>query len=188
MILITDSQRLIIDAFFLAVQEHPDAKHITTKMIAKKAGISRQNVYKHFRNLEELIILVHRLIDEPCVEKLKEFRVDKEKDLVKFFAHEVLPLLYEKRDWLKLLYEKAFDPNWTYYIKAKYQPVLEPYLKKSENKIGFSNEVLFDLIAKQVLAVIIVWLTSENPEPASIFEKKFIALLSTPTSVLVMSK
>ena len=138
MILISDRQRQIIDAFFLVVEEGSEPKKITVDMIAKKAGISRQSIYdKHFSNIGEIIDKIHALVSEECEVRMQKFFSDGYRDynddFFKFFEQEILPLLYEKRDWLKILYSKVLDSSWADYAHKVYTPYIELYIKKTGN-------------------------------------------------------
>ena len=63
MIIINDTQLKIIDAFFVLTNESTSLHDITMQLIADKAGIRRQNIYKnHFNGIQDIIKTVHLLI------------------------------------------------------------------------------------------------------------------------------
>jgi AcrR family transcriptional regulator len=184
MIIISDRQRELIDAFFVLLQENPNAKRITIKDVSERAGIRRQSVYeKHFHSMDELIDLIRRVVDEDCEEKIRAFVEENngtKNDPAAFFANEILPLLYKKRDWLKILYGSSLiDTAWVDYLQKKYTPLLKIYLDRVGNKTGLTNDFLCKLIVKQVLAILACWLTADMPEPVSLFKEKFIRIFKT---------
>ena len=193
MILISDRQRQIIDAFFLVVEEASEPKKITMDMITKKAGISRQSIYdKHFSNIGEIIDKIHALVSEECEVRMQKFFSDGYRDynddFFKFFEQEILPLLYEKRDWLKILYSKVLDSSWADYAHKVYTPYIELYIKKTGNQSPLANDFICSLIVRQIIAIISNWLTNDRPEPASLFQKKFDYLIKTSTYELLFEK
>ena len=186
MIPITERQQQIIDAFFLVAQENPDLKQITLKRVAEKAGMRRQSIYgRHFNSVEDIITTIHNLIDNQIVEKMHHFVLTSDDDPITYFSKEILPILYEKRDWLKILYGTVIDNSWILFLQAKYTPILKLYLQKKGNNSGLSDDFLCSLIVSKVIAILGNWLTSDNPEPASLFREKFMHILTTPTISLL---
>lgn len=183
MILISDTQVRIIDAFFLLAQESECAQNITMQQIAEKAGIRRQNIYKnHFHGIEDIIHTVHLIIDNNCKNLMKTFVNNNSNDLSIFLADEMLPLLYSKRAWLKNLYNTSLDPDWLPFLHEQYKPLVKVYLDNNIDEIcsrlKLSPEFIYKLIVGNTLVIISCWLTSDNPEPPSLFKYKFLQLFS----------
>lgn len=185
-VIISETQQRIIDAFFIVAEECDNPQKITMKKIADKAGIKRQNIYKkHFSNIDDLLNTIHRLINWECEEKFEEFPESGSSDLLAYFAQEILPLLYDKRDWLKILYGTTTDSSWAAFLQKSYTPYLRNYLTHAEKKTGLSADFLCSLVVRQIIALVANWLTSEHPEPASLFKKKFMYCVSTSTYDLI---
>lgn len=69
--------------------------------------------------------------------------------LPSFLSHEILPLLYEKRDWLQILYGTILDPKWGKFLERKYAPLIEKYLDNIEKEYIISNSFLALLVVKE---------------------------------------
>lgn len=183
MILISDTQVKIIDAFFLIAQESECAQNITMQQIAEKAGIRRQNIYKnHFNGIDDIIHTVHRIIDKKCKELMKKFINSNSKNLSIFVADEILPVLYNKRDWLKNLYNTSLDPDWIKFLHDQYKPLVKVYLEDNIDEIcsrlKLNPEFVYNLIIGNTLVIISCWLTSDTIEPPSLFKYNFLNLCS----------
>jgi predicted DNA-binding protein YlxM (UPF0122 family) len=186
LVYVSSRQRQVIDAFFVIAKENPDITEISMQMLADKVGIRRQSIYeKHFRSVDDIITLIHKMVDEDIENKIQGFLDKKGKDPMTFFAKEILPLLYEKREWLKVLYSSALDPSWVIYLQKKYRPLIKAYLKPHLSSSGISEDFICNLLVEKVLAIVSTWLTSDAPDPASLFEEKFLYLMKTSISDLI---
>ncbi|GAB2024043.1 TetR/AcrR family transcriptional regulator [Lactovum odontotermitis] len=190
---ISDRQRQIIDAFLILVAESDEPKKITMSMVAERAGLRRQSIYeKHFTSIADIIQTTHTIVSEECEEKMQEFFAttynDYNGDFFVFFEQEILPLLYGKRDWLKILYSAVLDAAWADYAQKVYTPYIELYLTKRGNNSGLPDDFICNLITRQVIAIVANWLTGDSPEPASLFQKKFDYLIKTSTYDLLFAK
>lgn len=185
-VITTETQKKIIDAFFMVASNYPNKK-ITVEMIGQQAGMSRENIYhNHFRGIKEIIEKIHLLVDEELYNKFQRFVYDENTNLLNFLTHHVLPFLYEKREWLKILYGTQIDPEWEYFLESRYAPLINNYLDKIGKKDIIPNHFLSQIFVKEFMAIISVWLTDNNPEPPSLFIKKFIYILSqSPTDMII---
>lgn len=180
--IISDKQRLIIDSFFQVAQEVQDCQKITMQMIADKVGMKRQNIYaKHFSSIEDMIETIHLLIDYDCKMKLQEFLRSDRQDLADYLAVNILPLLYQKRDWLRILYSTNLDSHWFEFLQKQYTPMIKSYFDKFGKNPEVPHDFLSKLVVGGMLTIISSWLTEKNPAPPSIFREKFIRILSTST-------
>lgn len=189
-IIISDTQQRIIDSFFILARDSNSLKEITMADIAEKAGIRRQNIYKkHFSNKKDIIDTIHNLINWECEQKFEEFINNKNQtDLISFYADNILPILYDKRDYLKILYGTEADSEWMFFLHKQYTPIVKKCLKSQQERLGSQIEFISELIVRQVISVIANWLTSEQPDPPSLFKKILITYLSTSTSDLLDGK
>lgn len=184
MLIINDTQLKIIDAFFVLTNENTSLHDITMQSIADKAGIRRQNIYKnHFNGIQDIIRTVHLLIDRDCKKKLETYIMSRNnQDLPTFIAEEILPLLYARRDWLKPLYNSSIDPDWIPFLHEQYSPLIKMYYENKVESISSSlnicPEFLYKLVIDNILSIISGWITSDFPDPPSIFRDKFIRLSS----------
>jgi len=176
-----------MDAFFMLVDEVDEPRKITMEMIANRVGIRRQSIYeKHFSSVSDLMETIFELVSSPCELKMQDyFRDEKNEDFFHFFAREILPLLYEKRDWLKLLYSKVLDASWSDFAYRTYLPYLADYLKDFPNETGLSDRFRADLLVRMVIAIIASWLTGDKVEPPSLFASRFLDLLGKSSLDLI---
>lgn len=193
MIIVSERQRQIMDALFLAVESVGDLKKVTMDMVAERAGMRRQSIYeKHFRNIGEIIETIHALVSQECEERMEHFFSHSYKyyqgNFISFFEQEILPLLYEKRDWLRNLYSSMLDSSWTDYAQKVYTPYIKRYLAKVGNHSGLPDDFVCGLIVRQIIAIVATWLTSDKPDPVSLFRPKFDRLLKTSTYDLLFDK
>lgn len=188
MIITSDSQKRLIEAFFRVAEEHPEQK-ITFAMIAERAGMSRENAYRnHFRGIPEIIKRIHFLIDNDISTEFEKFTASDDTDILRFIGKSILPFLYDKKDWLRVLYGTNVDSEWFTFLQQRYVPLVTIYLDKIEKNDVIPNTLLSQLIVKNFLSIISVWLTDNNPEPPSLFIKKFIHLLQQSPADMMMQK
>lgn len=174
---ITGTQLKIIDAFFKVVLDHPDQK-ITVEMISKQAGMTRENIYhNHFRGTKEIIEKIHDIIDRDICFKFQNFIDSDDTNIGDFLSQVMIPSLYQKKEWLKVLYGTNIDPLWPDFLQSRYAPLVEAHLDKIGKNDLISNFFLSQIIVKEFIAIVSVWLTDNNPEPPSLFKEKFIHIL-----------
>lgn len=62
--MVLNTREKILEAFFELAMEHPNKMHFSLAGIAKKAGISRQAIYKrHFNGNHEILDYIHKELD-----------------------------------------------------------------------------------------------------------------------------
>ncbi|SCW48414.1 transcriptional regulator, TetR family [Streptococcus equinus] len=177
----------IIHAVFSLASKNPNRFNFSISEIAQEAGISRQAIYKnHFDSFEEILCYIHSHIDCEIKKKFSDYTYSK-KDIITFFAYEVLPILYKYRDWLKFLYSTDIDPHWHSFLKKEYTTWIKENITLNTEKKIFSNEFRINLIVNYTLGILEVWLSEEIPIPPKIFAKKFILLSNTTISELLTS-
>lgn len=186
MIRVSERQMQIIDAFFLIASENSGIQQITMSMIADRLKITRQGIYaKHFKSVGEIIDTIHHLVDWEIEEKLRDFINGNERNILDFIGEEILHLIYEKKDWLRVLYDSSVDPTWTNYLQEKYTSLLKSYISRNCKQIELSNDFMCKLIVGRILNLISHWITSENPEPPSLFRDKFSYIVKSSTHNLL---
>lgn len=174
----------IFYAYLKVARVAESTKDISLAKIAEELGVSRQAIYKnHFQNIEELTQSLHYYVDNKPYQQLKCFAFhDKNrsfKELLNFFAQNVIPSLYEKHEFLGVFYSKVADPAWRPYLNQQYIDMLIPYFDGANgNQHELTSKTLAELTINQVMAAISIWLTQEEPVKPDIFAKRFIYLFS----------
>lgn len=164
-----------------------ESKHhsdITLVKVANKLGTSKQALSQtYFKNINEIIRALHIFVNQEVKEKIQTFisSNNNKHDLIHFFAINILPLLYAKRDYLQALYGGVVDPSWPNYIENQYSEILLPYFSKSEELLGLTPEFVAKYVIGQVMAIINSWLCSPSPKNPIVFSKHFLFLFKHST-------
>lgn len=173
-----DTRQVIINALFNLAQENPDLSHFTIKDIAIEAGISRQAIYqKHYSSVEDIIRDIHTQIATESREKLFSLPPTLGVSPYQIVADELLPVLYEHRDWLKIIYTSSLSSGWFRYLEASYRDWLTPFIQETAKKIQVKEEILLQMTISQIFSLIIAWLTQPFPAPPEIFRGTFLKML-----------
>jgi len=179
MVVVTSmTQYKIIDAYFRVLQENPCLKKVTLGMVAEKAGMRRESIYRyHFQGVEDIQDRIHYLINLEIKESVQSFLLNDALDLDTFLNQSFLPILYAKKDWLKIMSKTTADTEWNKFLIEEYAPLIENYLDSIEKKEVIPNSFLALILIKEVLAITSTWLTDDEPEPVSLFTEKFISII-----------
>lgn len=172
----------IFSAFCKIAQTSSSANQITIPKIAKELGISRQAVYKsHYKNIDEIIHALHLYIEEDIQTDFKTaaHETNKSFDIIYFISYDILPKLYQKREYLKVLYGTTVDPSWHNFLTERYTKLIQNILNLEHKKI---SEEYTEFIVAQSLAIIGVWMRSEEIELPIYFSKKFHFLMKNSIS------
>ncbi|MCD2256603.1 TetR/AcrR family transcriptional regulator C-terminal domain-containing protein [Lactobacillus sp. CC-MHH1034] len=185
----SDDERFFL-AFVLVANEAASRSEITLAKIADKLHISRQAMHQsHYRSIDELIRNLHYFIDQKPHQMVKKFIKNAHQyrlnDIIQFFGNQVLPLLYEKRHYLKVLYGRVADPAWRSFIIDHYVTLIEPFFDKSTQKVGLSANFMAQLLVSEALAIIANWMRQPEPENPVTFSQKFNYLMENHTKALI---
>ncbi|MGM9886630.1 MAG: TetR/AcrR family transcriptional regulator [Lactococcus sp.] len=179
----TERDKRAFSAFCLVAEESTYRTDISMSKIAAKMGISRQALGKnYFRNVNEIIYFLHVYIDQTIQPQFKHFVASKRTDLPLFMAKELLPLLYDKREYLHVLYGSVADPSWNAYLENTYTDILEPYFSTTA---GIEARFLAQAVTRQILTIIGMWMADEIPEHPLTFSDKFLYLMNHSVNDLV---
>ncbi|MDR0199950.1 MAG: hypothetical protein LBI43_05165 [Streptococcaceae bacterium] len=166
-----------------------DASHfsdVTIEKIAGRMNLSRQAIYKnYYRSIDDILESMHIFVDQEGQSKIKEFLRSKNSGFIHFLADEILPIIYEKRQFQATLYR--YDPTWLSYIEKAYLPIFSRYLKETI-KVTFDSDFAARLVIQQILTILSQWVQKEQPETPLDFHDKFIYLLSVSPTELMNEK
>ncbi len=174
----------IITAFFRIAHRNPNKEEISLSEIADEAGITRQDIYaKHFSCVSEIKKEIYQSIDDQIyyhfIEALEKHSA--QKNIYEIICIAIIPEIYEKRNWIKILYSSRIDSQWESFLKKRYINLFSKYYAdRLHTNTTMSLEESSDIICQYILSLFSIWLTSDLPDPPSVFEKKFLAILQIP--------
>ena len=172
----------ILDAFFELADKQPDRLRFTFTEIAKKAGLSRQAIYKrHFNNTTEIIEYIRQdMVKQAFAPNWNSNNAEADLDPFTFLAQTILPAIYEQRQRIKILYTSSVDPLWSDFITASYKDWIEQNLNLDHQKLGIPEDLANQLLAGWISSLIKNWITQDDPVPCKQFSKTFLNLVSSP--------
>ncbi len=166
----------IITAFFRLAAKYPEKTSFSIAEIAEEAGISRQAIYKnHFNSPEELIDYIHTSVDRRVSNLLSDSPKDTKQALY-YFAENIIPILYEKRTWLRYLYSTSADPVWRHFLTTKYRNWVMDNLEINLKGIKIDKLQAATLCVNSILSIIEIWITEEIPAMPHDFKHTFLEL------------
>lgn len=166
----------IITAFFRLAAKFPDKMSFSITEIADEAGLSRQAIYKnHFNSPEEIIDYIHTSVDRKISNLLSDSPKNTEHSL-HYFAEYIIPILYEKRTWLKYLYSTLADPVWRHFLTTKYRNWVLDNLELNLKDVKISKMQVATLFVNNILSIIEIWITEEIPATPHDFKHTFLEL------------
>lgn len=175
----------IFSAFCKIAQTNASADQVTIPKIANELGVSRQAIYKsHYKSINEIIQALHLYIEEDIYTDFKKAIQEniKSSDLLYFISYDILPKLYQKREYLQVLYGTTVDPSWHDFLTQRYTKIVKNILVNKHNKL---DTKYIEFIVAQSLAIIGVWMRSDTIELPVHFSKKFHFLLNNSISDII---
>ena len=128
---------------------------------------------------DEIIDEIHQIIYQNTYSILNNFNPS-HSTLNEYIAHELLPRLYQHRDWLRILHSSNIDYNWQLFISKQYLPIIYPHLDEISSQLKISKDFLALFIIKYYEAIISSWLLQDLPMPPEVFGKYFLQLVDIP--------
>ena len=173
-----DTRQLIIDALFRLAQRFPEKTSFTLTEIASEAHISRQAIYqKHYRNVQDIIEDIYSQIGTNTREKLTSFPPAPGTSPFQILADELIPVLYEQRDWLRIIYTSSLYTGWFQRLQNNYYTWLRPFVTEASDELQIDSDILLRLLVGYVFDLFVSWLSQPFPLPPEIFKKKFLQLV-----------
>ncbi|MDR0199440.1 MAG: TetR/AcrR family transcriptional regulator [Streptococcaceae bacterium] len=175
----------IFGAFCQTTKEVSSFSEITLPKIAAHAAMTRQSLYQtYYKSVDELIKAMQLYVDQDGQEKIKHFVSQKNKGFLKFFALEVLPLIYENRTFQAALYGDILYSGWIAYLENTYSPILEKYIQTDSSQL-LEPRYTANLVLRQILAILSQWMRSPQPETPILFKDKFLYLMKLSPAELL---
>lgn len=153
--MVWQTREKIIDAFFELAQNNPEKNKFTISEIAQQAGISRQAIYqKHFKNFQEIIDYIHEILDKQIYQIYANYDITKDGNPFIYVADNVLPVIYEGKEWIACLYISAIDPSFEQFIVSTYTKWGVENVHPQSEKFHLPDDVLTQLIVEQTMVII----------------------------------
>ena len=178
----------LINGFFLLAEEKDVISDLNFSLIARKAKIDLSNMKKQFSTLPQLYEFIHQKVDEQFHEKIIACFKDYDQSSTALFAANILPLIEENRNQLKHLFNLKFDPFYPHFLEKQYFNTVKSYLVKSGHTSNFPENHLSRYITGQVVLLISIWMTEDQPLPLLEFQEYFIQALNSATGHLFDAK
>ncbi|WP_057490012.1 TetR/AcrR family transcriptional regulator [Streptococcus orisasini] len=179
----------IINAVFRIASKNPKKRKLSLSEIADEVGISRQAIYsKHFSNVDDIFAEIHSTIDREIFQKLKKaLDEDTKKSIYVIIAELLLPKIYERREWIRVLYNTSIDPEWKEFLTEKYVQICYKYFSKKhlEYKGNLSLINIVRSICEYILSIIASWISDEFPILPNIFADEFLNLMNSAPSFII---
>lgn len=179
--MVKGTRESIVDAFFRLAEKYPLNSSFSMTEIAKEAGITRQAIYqKHFRNTDEIINYIHQIVDDEIKETYYKYGRTKDINPFSYVADYILPLIYQGREWIRILYVTNIDPSWKNFLASTYTNWGLKQLTPNRQNFGFSDDIMINLVVNMTMTIIEAWITQETPLPPDEFKPKFLKIIQTP--------
>lgn len=173
-----DTRQVIIDSLFRLAQRFPEKTNFTLTEIASEAHISRQAIYqKHYNSVEDIIEDIYSQIATRTREKLTQLSPIPGVSPFKLLADELIPALYERRDWLRIIYTSSLYTGWFQRLQGNYYNWLRPFVVESSKELHIDSEILLRLLVGYIFDLFVSWLSQPFPLPPEIFKEKFLKLI-----------
>lgn len=176
-----ETREMIINAVMRLALKNKERTHLTITEIATEAGLSRQAIYqKHFKNVAEIFEDIHVTIDEQILKTFEQKVLTlPPSEIYNGIAQYILPLVYQHREWLRVLYSTNIDLKWRHYLHVRYSTITLTYLAKYPPlNSPLSQEKTINLLTDHLLTVISTWLSDDFPMHPEKFAPIFLTLMT----------
>ena len=95
-----------------------DINEISIDEIITNSGLSRGTFYNHFRNKNDIIIYLEKVMCKSLDDAFYDISPENE-NYMDIMTHRILPLVYENREYTKILY-KYYQPSFFDFIVKRY--------------------------------------------------------------------
>lgn len=181
-----DTRENIIDAFFRLAEKNPTLSQITIAQVAEEANISKQTIYrKHYSSTQDIISDMHRLVDEQILKELTHHPITKGTSPFKIISEVALPIVYEHRNWLKVLYNTSIDGAWMNFLTDNLNEWALLALQGAGQRVGIPQEMLCKIVIKHSTTIISEWISEELPIHPTTFSKIYLNLVQLSLNDLV---
>ncbi|WP_105956852.1 hypothetical protein [Apilactobacillus quenuiae] len=116
----------------------------------------------------DIIQFIFEEIDKDIFIQFKNIDYDID-DLINYFSNIIIPIIYEKRELIKVLYTSSLNGYWINFLERRYSAII--YKKKYYN-------LKKRIFIKYIISIIEVWITDDIPDVPIEFKKDFLNYLN----------
>ncbi|MBM7635660.1 TetR/AcrR family transcriptional regulator [Streptococcus saliviloxodontae] len=183
----------IINATLRLLSNGTKANDLTLTNIAKEAHLSRQAIYnKHFSNVESIFQEIRNGVDESIFDTFEIALAEQKytKNIYEIIADSLIPNIYHKRDWIKIMYSSSDFFNWKEYLKGRYiHLILSQYSNQIMTKSTyFSDEQMVGMTCDYIMSILSEWLSDDFPILPKEFKKEFLTIMTNSPFELINVK
>lgn len=173
-----DTRSLIVNALFRLAQRSPDQPKFTLTEIAIEAKISRQAIYqKHYNNVDDIIQDIYHQIATEARTTMVSTSPELGRSPFQMIVDDIVPVLYEHREWMKIIYNSSLHLSWAKHVESFYRPWLCQYIKKSSSNLHIDEDILLQLLMGQITNLMVAWMSQPVPLSPIAFKQKFLKLI-----------
>lgn len=174
----SDTRNLIINSLLRLAQRSPDKPKFTLTEIAIEAKISRQAIYqKHYRNVDDIIQDIYQQIATEA--RVTMVSTPPERGISPFqrIVDDIVPVLYEHREWMKIIYNSSLHLSWATHVESFYRPWLCQYIQNSSSNLNIDKDILLQLLMGQITNLMVAWMSQPVPLSPIAFKQEFLRLV-----------
>ncbi len=173
----------ILNAVLRLLSQGININDLTLTTIATEARISRQAIYnKHFSNVDEIFQEIKEGIDKSIYEDFELALIQQQEtvDIYEIIANTLLPNIYAKRDWIRVMYYSSSNFLWKNYLKEKYVHLILKYYSNQliNHSKYFTDKQMLNIACDYIISVISEWLLDDIPLLPNQFKKEFLLLMN----------
>ncbi|GAA6115196.1 TetR/AcrR family transcriptional regulator [Apilactobacillus kunkeei] len=177
MIVKNKTKKKIVDAF-LNLSGKIDIEDISINSIINITGISRGTFYNHFKNKKDILSFIEINLCHEIDMAFEEVNSHHPKTFHDFIRG-ILPVLYENREYNKVLLT-YYQSNFYDFVLKRYNEYVLPYFDHYDEKIiGVPKYFMVKFFSMTIMTVIFLWLTEPIPLPPKDFEPAFIKIINS---------
>lgn len=173
-----ETRALIINALFRLAQRHPEQPIFSLTEIAEEAKISRQAIYqKHYNNVDDIINDIFQQIATETRAEMVNSAPTPGVSPFQMIVDDIVPVLYEHREWMKIIYNSSLHSSWAKHVESLYRPWLSQYIIESSHDLHVDHDILLQLLMGQITHLMVAWMSQPVPLTPSAFKNKFLKLI-----------
>lgn len=174
------SKKMIVNSF-LNLTVHNEFNEISIDEIITNSGLSRGTFYNHFRNKNDIIIYLEKIMCKSIDDAFEDISPDNE-NYMSIMTHRILPLVYENREYTKILYQ-YYQPSFFDFIVKRYSKYFIKYFENYDEKVlKLSRDFAVQFFFRMMLNAMLLWISEAIPPTPEEFEPSFKKIINSSVS------